>query len=673
MAGTLRYRPTIEALEHRALLSADLTLSLVASPDSPQAGAVLTYTLTVRNTGPDLARGVSLLDVLPSRTSLAAAASSQGTCRQLSAAVLCDLSDLAAGGGATVVLRAIPTNSAAGTVLRNQAVVTASTSDPDGSNNNATSTSSVPYPPSLEGFALVTGPGSPAVGQPTITPVFMTCTQSQGQVLCPSSGQAGFGVYLPEGALSAHAGATITATVTFIVRYNILTQPPTPIYGSNSGPCTFTDHEVHCPVSSGGLPTVGASLSLPRESVPASVPVLTPPTRQTATEGVGQEIALGAFSAAGTSGPWSVAVAWSDGTDPVRFAATSAGSLGTQTHTFATAGSYPVTVLMTSANGEASATVFHVDVLAQPFLVTAADAGGPPLVRLYSPTGSLLREFEAYGSTFTGGVRVAVGDVTGDRYPDLVTAPGPGGLPFVNLFDGHTLQRIRQFQVYDLGFTNGVNVAVGNVLGTADSPPEIVVTPDVGGQPYVNVLDSRTGELLRSFLAYAHTFTGGVRVAIGDTEGDGSEDVVVAPQAGGAPVVNVFNADTQTLVRQRQVFGEGFTGGVYLALGNVDEISGVDILVGAGGEGVPVVNAFDGATGAFVRRYQAYGDSFRAGVRVGAADYNADGMADIVVGPGPGADPFVRLLDGVTEALLGSFAAFAPHVTAGLFVVGVPR
>src|SRR5262245_55310533 len=43
-----------------------------------------------------------------------------------------------------------------------------------------------------------------------------------------------------------------------------------------------------------------------------------------------------------------------------------------------------------------------------------------------------------YGSTFTGGVRVALADMTGDGTVDLITAPGAGTEPTVKVYDGET-------------------------------------------------------------------------------------------------------------------------------------------------------------------------------------------------------------------------------------------
>ena len=54
-----------------------------------------------------------------------------------------------------------------------------------------------------------------------------------------------------------------------------------------------------------------------------------------------------------------------------------------------------------------------------------------------------LFNFYAYAPNFTGGVRVAVGDVNGDGTPDIITAPGAGGGPHIKVFDGKTGALIR--------------------------------------------------------------------------------------------------------------------------------------------------------------------------------------------------------------------------------------
>ena len=89
---------------------------------------------------------------------------------------------------------------------------------------------------------------------------------------------------------------------------------------------------------------------------------------------------------------------------------------------------------------------------------TAAGAapGEPPVVTVFdAATGAVVRQFEAYEDAFRGGVSVAVGDVTGDGVPDIVTAPGVGGGPVIKVFDGVTGAEVRSFYAFDPAFRGG--------------------------------------------------------------------------------------------------------------------------------------------------------------------------------------------------------------------------
>ena len=66
---------------------------------------------------------------------------------------------------------------------------------------------------------------------------------------------------------------------------------------------------------------------------------------------------------------------------------------------------------------------------------------------------------------FTGGVRVAVGDVNGDTVPDLITGAGVGGGPHVKVYDGSNGDLIRSFLAWEAAYTGGINVAAGDTDG----------------------------------------------------------------------------------------------------------------------------------------------------------------------------------------------------------------
>ena len=116
---------------------ADLALTKADDPDPVIVGNMLTYTLTVTNFGPDDATGVTITDTLPTSTDFDSA--SPG-CAENNGTVTCDIGGLANGAQATVDIT-VDTNTA-GTIT-NTAVVAAIETDPDGSNNTVTETTTV--------------------------------------------------------------------------------------------------------------------------------------------------------------------------------------------------------------------------------------------------------------------------------------------------------------------------------------------------------------------------------------------------------------------------------------------------------------------------------------------------------------------------------------------------
>ncbi len=131
----LSRRLHFESLESRWLLEADLWLTKVGSPSPVLAGEVVTYTFSVTNLGPDEAVGVVVADTLPAGTSLVA---SDGCAEDPLGQPVCSLGNVGAGASASATITlAVDSNVPAGTVLRNAALVSSSTGDPDPVNNVA--------------------------------------------------------------------------------------------------------------------------------------------------------------------------------------------------------------------------------------------------------------------------------------------------------------------------------------------------------------------------------------------------------------------------------------------------------------------------------------------------------------------------------------------------------
>lgn len=316
------------------------------------------------------------------------------------------------------------------------------------------------------------------------------------------------------------------------------------------------------------------------------------------------------------------------------------------------------------------------------FYAVGADAGGGPEVKVYnSQTNALVYDFYAYDSRFTGGVRVAVGDVTGDGVDDIVTAAGPGGGPQVNVYDGATGALLAAFYAYDPRFAGGVFVAVGDVNG--DGHADIITGAGAGGGPHVEVWDGATGTPVASFMAYNPSFSGGVHVAAGDLDGDGVAEVVTGAGPGGGPHVRAFEGDGTPFAGAAGSFyayDPRFLGGVFVAVADTDGDGRGDIITGAGPGGGPQVNIFDGPTGALIDSFlagpgaatlfNADGDAFRGGVRVAAVDLPGNGHASILTGFGPPNSPVVQEFEPFTHLVQTNFLAFDAAFTGGVFVGG---
>ncbi|MCZ2340934.1 MAG: hypothetical protein LC104_03960 [Bacteroidales bacterium] len=344
------------------------------------------------------------------------------------------------------------------------------------------------------------------------------------------------------------------------------------------------------------------------------------------------------------------------------------GAVGTLTHTVSVTPPAGITEVAPANN-----TATDADKLITRLVAVGASAGGGPRVRVYNSDGTLRFNFFAYEDTQRGGVTVATGDVNGDGVDDIVTGAGVGGGPRVRVFDGVTGSILSDFFAYEDTQRGGVFVAVGDVNG--DGIGEVITGAGMGGGPRVRVFDGRTGQPTNGidFFAYDANFRNGVRVAAGDTNGDGIDEIITGAGDGGSAHVIVWTpaATLEGVVSIASYFAydpdySQFRNGVFVAAGDVNGDGLADVITGPGSGGQPLVRVFNGKNNTQITEFLAYDQGFLGGVRVSDFDSDGDGISDSIFtgagGKGGGQVRAYRLLPNGT--ILAEETGIVPFETS---------
>ena len=224
------------------------------------------------------------------------------------------------------------------------------------------------------------------------------------------------------------------------------------------------------------------------------------------------------------------------------------------------------------------------------------------------------------------------------------------------------------------GQPGGVRTAAGDFTG--DGIADLVVGTGPGGPTHVKVFNGATQAEIFSIDPFEAAFTGGVYVAAGDITGDGVADLAIAPDEGGGPRIRAFKGNGFTQIAD--FFGiddKNFRGGARAAIGDLNGDGRGDLIVVAGFGGGPRVAAFDGKTLAsnggpkLFDDFFAFEQTLRNGIFVAAGDVNGDGFADLVAAGGPGGGPRVFIIDGKSLVQNGS----GTLVPVGNFFAGDPN
>jgi hypothetical protein len=216
---------------------------------------------------------------------------------------------------------------------------------------------------------------------------------------------------------------------------------------------------------------------------------------------------------------------------------------------------------------------------------------------------------------------IATGDVNGDGFPDLIVGDNSGASSGLRAGGGrYTKLEVEwltpSFSAFSTPMSNGVNIAVGDLDG--DGQAEIIAGPTASplGAATTSKIrrismsssKGRTGDItsymkfVDEFAVYGNSYTGGIRVATGDVDGDGRADLVTIPQTG------------------------------------LDRLVVTEKLGAGGATGYIKIDSFN-----------VVAPSADTPINIAAGDVNGDGACDIVlaIGGGPGGGPRVDVYSQV--------------------------
>jgi hypothetical protein len=333
-----------------------------------------------------------------------------------------------------------------------------------------------------------------------------------------------------------------------------------------------------------------------------------------------------------------------------------------------------------------------------------AVGGAPGHVALYRRNNSLVTDFSPWPA-YTGGISVAVADVNGDGYYDLIIG-NTAGIPEVRVYDGRALATgtfdpanpdaslLARFLPYGTRYPVGVNVAAGDISGDGFAD---IVTGAASGNPDVRIYRGRDiadhtfnlegASLLAQFFPYALQSNIGVNVAVGDINRDGFADIVTGATTGNPHVRvysgmdiarNAFDAADSSLLAEWFAFALNLNLGATVAVGNTTGDGFADVIVGAttGNPDVRVYSGYDiarhifGSAGASpLDQFFAYDLDLNIGVTLASADFDMEGKAEILTGASRGA-PHYRVVPGNATGIKppALFEGFAPGIVGGITV-----
>jgi len=244
-------------------------------------------------------------------------------------------------------------------------------------------------------------------------------------------------------------------------------------------------------------------------------------------------------------------------------------------------------------------------------------------IRFLRPDGSKARNgFFVFESGYEGGVQLAHIDLDGNGARDLLIA-SQGKLEAWR-DDGLLLLRVFP---YTANYSGDLKVAIGDFDGDGKRM-EVAVAPVSGFAQPIKIYHYDGSAMVENLLPLGKKYKGGLTVALGQ-DSAGAGRLVVGSGQGKEPKIFVYDIQMK-LKKTWLAFERTFLGGVNVATGNVDGKPGDEVIVGAGKGKGPIIKIFDFSGKQLYPDFRAYTTVSKSGIEVLVADVDFDGRAEII-------------------------------------------